>query len=381
MRKERASRTGQAGLSLVEVLVYLSISGIVLAILTLALRNMNKGLVDGTRVVRLQQGAREALGVMTRDLRNAGLKQALYRDASGAWRDTLVSSVANSASDSSSFLQSDAGRYDGVDFRQLRLDANGRPQGVGTVTYRVDASRQMLTRKVDDGPFQDLYPGVDALQFQYGLYAMDSAVIQARPPGPGWASSGSVALVLSSTRMAMVLAGAGSGTARYGASGFDVVQARTYRLDIIASSNAGFFLNNGRMSVQILSPAGAVLASAPFIPGLSQTRRSVEITAPNASGCRLAIGLSATGPAQVRIASVRFGPLDRGGYTWVNDPSAAQRKTVRAVRIMMMAKTSGEGSGVQTGAYAIGNAMVPIRDQMPRRYFEEEIPIVNNGMF
>lgn len=382
MRLPREPGRGQAGLSMVEVMVYISVSGIVLAILTLTLRNMNKGLVQGNRAVKLQQGGREALSIMARDIRNTGLKRALYRDASGAVRDTLVARVANSAADSASFLAAESGRYDQITFRQIRLDGNDRPAGIDSVVYRVDAARQMLVRRENTGPFQDLSPNVDALQFQYGLYALDAPVVAARPPtAAGWTSSGAAGLVFSSTRMAMTLAGPGSGAARQVSGGFDVQQARTYRLEIITSADAAFFQNGGRMSAQILNPAGAPIATVPFIPGLSQTRRRIELTAPTAANCRLAIGLTAAGPVSVRVVSVRFGPVDRGAYTWVNAPTAAERKWVRAVRIMLMAKAGGAGSGVQTGSYAIGNAVVPIRDKQPRRYFEEEVPIVNNGVF
>jgi hypothetical protein len=362
------------------VLVYLGVSGIVVAILTLALRNMNSGFASGTRTVKLQQDAREAINIMHRELRNTGLKRAAWTDGSGNPADTLIAEA--SVPDSSSFTPADGGRYDGIVFRQARLAADGKPQGVDTVTYRVDPARQMLTRSLNGGRFEDFCPNVDAMQFQYGVYAEDGAIQISRPPtAAGWVQDGSAVLSFTATRMLIGLPAGGSGGARCIGTSFPVDAAATYALEIAAAGDDGFFDHGGVLSARILGPGGAVLKSESFRPDRALTRRRIEFTSPDGAGCRLALGLTASGPASVRVAYVKFGSADMGRFTWIDAPTAAQRKAVRAVRVLLMAKAGGPGSGLPTGTYPIGNAVVSIHDAQPRRYFEELVPIPNNGVF
>lgn len=377
-----AGRAGQAGLSLPEVLVYVAVSGIVIGILTLALRNVNEGFVTGTRTVKLQQDAREAVSIMNREIRNTGLKRAHWIDGGGKPADSLLAEAALSAADSSSFLPTDGGRYDALVFRQARLASDGRPQGVDTVTYRVDPGRNMLTRRLNDGRDEDFCPNVDAMQFQYGVYAEGTPFQVSRPPtAAAWTSAGSAALAFTATRMALSLPAGGAGAARCNGTSFDIDAAATYVLEIAVAADEAFLANGGALSAQIVGPGGAVMAEERFRPSRALLRHRVEFTAPSSAGCHLSLGITASGPAAVKVAYVRFGPADRGRYSWLDAPDAALRKNVRAVRILLMAKAGGPGSGVPRGSYAIGNTTVAILDTEPRRYFEEEVPIPNNGVF
>lgn len=377
MRRAR----GQAGVTLVETLVYVVVSAIVLAVLTMTMRNMNRGFIRGAQAVRMQQGAREAVNIMTREIRNAGLKHAFYNKA-GALVDTLAASASLLPGDSSSFSFVERGRYDQISFRQLVVDANGAPQGVDTVTYQVDSTRQMLQRKVNTGAFEDFCPGVDALQFQYGLYAQRANLIAERPPSAlDWTRVGSGTATFNSTRTVLELTAAGTGYIRDDATTFPTNATRSYFVEISASGDPAFFANGGVLTAEIQSSGGAVLASEPFLPGRSLTLRTFNLTPSAAVGCKLAIRYKASGPAIARIGAVRFGQANLGAYTWRDAPTLAEKKDVRAVRVMLMAKAQGQGAVKPASTYVIGNATVNVLDTQLRRFYEEEIPIINNGIF
>jgi Tfp pilus assembly protein PilW len=381
MRRARGKTKAEAGVTLVETLVYVVVSAIVLAVLTMTLRNMNKGFVTGTRTTRMQQGAREAVNIMTREIRNTGLKHAFYQSG-GSLRDSLLTEASLLPGDSSSFSFAQRGRYDQISFRQARLDANGAPQGVDTVTYQVDSTRQMLRRKVNTGSFEDFCPGVDALQFQYGFYAQRVSTISERPPNSAnWTRSGPPAMSFTPTRMVLALAAAGQGYVRNDAVTFSTAAARSYYVEITAAGDAGFFSDGGVLAAEIHSSGGSVLVSEPFLPGRSMTTRYLTLTAPASAGSRLAIRFKAAGAASVRIGTVKFGQADLGTYQWRDAPTLLEKKAVRAVRIMLMAKSQGQGAVKPSSTYLIGNATVNVVDTQLRRYFEEEVPISNNGVF
>jgi hypothetical protein len=321
------------------------------------------------------------VNIMSREIRNMGLKHAFYRSG-GVLKDSLLSSVALSAADSSSFNFVERGRYDQISFRQARLDAAGAPLGVDTVTYQVDSTRQMLRRKLNNAAFEDFCPGIDALQFQYGLYAQKLVTINERPPpAANWSRLGLVNTAFSPTRMVVSLAASGSGSVRNDFVTFSTTASRTYYVEVSAAGDANFFNNGGVMEAQILSSGGAVLQREPFLPGRSMTTRTINITAPTAAGCKLALYLRATGAASVRVGMVRFGQADLGSYTWRDAPTLAEKKAIRAVRILLMAKAQGQGAAKPASTYVIGDAVVGVTDTQLRRYYEEEIPVSNNGLF
>ncbi len=372
----------QAGVSAIETMIYIVGSLLVVGMLASIMRNVNRGFMQGVQTVRMQKDAREAVNLMSREIRNAGLKQTFYETSPGNFLDTILTAAYLGAGDSSSFSFSDGGRYDGLSFRQTVLDPNGKPLGVDTVQYSVDSTRSMLRRKLNNGRFEDFCPNVDGLQFQYGVYAVNNAAINERPIAPGnWGTTGSAVSSFDGSALIVSLSSAGSGGVIQNAVAIDLASPKTYYCEIVSAGSEEFFANINSLDLVIFDNKGKILVTNPFLPGHSPLRRRLEFSVPDAKGCRLGFRMNAGGSAQLRITSVRFGELNLGAFSWKNAPSLLEKKCVRAVRILLMAKTTNPLSG-QTGRdYTLANAVIPVSDRYMRRYYEEIVPVPNNGNF
>lgn len=133
------------GLSLVELMVAITMFGIVIVVVFSFLTNSRRSYSDMSARVEQQQGVRAVLALMTREIRSAGCDPAL--------------------AGFNVFQVADAAQF------QCRMDLDGDgalevTEPAEDVTYAFDAAAGELTRNPGSGP-QTLLRGVTGVEFRY----------------------------------------------------------------------------------------------------------------------------------------------------------------------------------------------------------------------
>lgn len=373
---------GQSGLTLVEVIIYASLSLLLIGLALGSLGTVQRGFFRNNEMARMRGDADEAIQIMGRDIRNLGVKRLFYATGPGAFVDTLIAAASYAPGDSSSFLHRDGPRYDGLTFLRARLDARGRPLGVDTVSYLVDPSSQTLIRTVNREPPSTLCDNVEALQFEYGISARRRVLVAETPPdGSRWTASPSSGMMTEGSSLALKVSDGSGGTvtAWQSASGFSTVSHRRYAFDLTGQVDADLLAGVDSMVALICTPTGTLVASERFLLGTIPTRLRVEMDAPPCGDCRAGIRMSLSSPGKLNLTSFTFQEVSQGDLTWSAVPDLGAKKSMRAVRIHLLVGTDRPVQGVAERSMRMANATMTFRDNRGRSLLDEVIPTPNNG--
>ncbi len=161
----RAGLRHQAGVSLVELLLYITISSALMASMYQIFRSQEHSYMTQNEVMEIQQSARAAMTVLTRDIRAAGYKSPLSK--------ARVGFVASLPAPNNNFTINYALQNDMI---AMQNDTDGdstvAPNTAEQIAYRFDAPTGTLQRfvpatTVPGGTWEVVIDHVDALRFVY----------------------------------------------------------------------------------------------------------------------------------------------------------------------------------------------------------------------
>jgi len=196
--------TNKKGMTLVEVLVYIVLAGMLLAPVIMLMQNSSVNMARDASNVNLRMSGRELMNLIYDDLRNTGYKlknfnavdSVTYIDLAGiaaalSGKTSKADSIAalnafKSAHplDSSSFMAINNSKYyDALTVRMGKLSPNGDWLGIDTITYYVN-NKSELKRRIDGTTNKPIPPkhnpdsitlanNVDALKFLYSDNLID----------------------------------------------------------------------------------------------------------------------------------------------------------------------------------------------------------------
>jgi hypothetical protein len=172
---------GKRGMTLVELLVYIALAALLLAPVTMLLRDSSVSMARDAGYAGLRMVGRELLGVIYEDLMNTGFKldgfaarfEATWHDAGKPADKRDSSSFRHYANVGGAIPGAEAGLYDSLAVLVGRLGRGGAWAAADTVVYKVNAKRELVRRSnrvgnpADSGKAVALARNVAALKFQY----------------------------------------------------------------------------------------------------------------------------------------------------------------------------------------------------------------------
>lgn len=388
------------GITLIEILVALTISSIAGSIAFLLLRDEQANYGRLRSRIKMQSDARDAVRLLEGELLNTGLSTAnIY---SGRDMATLKCPLAFVApGDSSSFLYTNRSSAthpgDDIIFAQYHADPAGRVTCHNTnihyLRYRLDSATGTLLRatarsvaaldSADDIP---LLANVLAFQLQYGIQKPDTALWDST------ATPGSAGLTVGGSAAGWNLGGWGTGQgAAWIGPARAIPQGSRLRIEFRSTPNDSFADSTrgwNRFAVGLFN-GSTLMDTVGVNPGTPSGRKVVVelVNSTAMSSARLGIVgrmRADLGSPSILLAGLVAKHSSQPHYRWVDAPTNAQKRQVRAVRLFLLVRSSekslpaaeadwenvGDLPPIDPGASASGKASA---------LFERIIPVVNNG--
>lgn len=373
-------RPGEKGLTLMEVLIYAALSMAVLVLAVGGIGNLQKNAYRKQEMSRLRGDADEVLRILAQDARNLGLKRVVFSPSLGSLVDTQLTRVDYGPADSSSFLHMDGSAYDTLIFLKPRLNAIGKPTAIDTVRYAVDERTAMLFRSVNGVNPVEIGRQIDALQFEFGVFAAKTTLANENPANTAhWSQL--PAGTLTQAGSAIKAASAIAGTFKFWLSGtpLSLTAAHTYQLEIATSGTGPFLSNVDSIYAVLCNSVGTPLARQSFLPTTSASSLTLTWSGLSCSPCYCGFQMIMNGAGEFQLASLKLTDVEQGDGAWVSKPTLIQKKAVRALRVYLLSRSSQNLHGVRQDTVKLANASLVFNDKLGRSLLEDVVPIPNNG--
>ena len=95
---------------------------------------------------------------------------------------------------------------------------------------------------------------------------------------------------------------------------------------------------------------------------------------------RLSLEFTSTGNGKLQVSEVVLTKVSTDRFTWVNMPDSIQRPLVKAVKVFLLTRTSGETDTKRSGSITVANYNCPTVGNYTWRLYEEIIERPNNGL-
>ncbi len=360
------------GVTLIELLVYIVLFSVVSLFIGSQMKQLLRGYTSGRRISRLQSESRDVLAMLSREIRNTGLKTSLIN--SGANTLTTLTDPGVYLPDSSSFVHKEGDPGDSLTIYKLRLNDNGDKTGVDTIQYYLDGN---ILKRFAEGKHIDIAENVHALQFQYGVLAADSLLLNQMalnlndwnvPSGVNKSGSGSMRVTINSSS---------SGSIKC-SKGFKIAKAQRIRVRFQISASGNFPQNLDSIKCMIRN-SSTIIASESFLANGSEM--DIVLPVPSANSAFLCFDYWCSGAGELNISNVQVRRADLGEYIWENNPAVSKKKAVKAVKIFALVRSSGNAAAASDQNIALANIQVPVSGPYVWRVVKETVEILNNGTF
>jgi len=359
------------GVTLIELLVYIVLFSVVTLFIGSQMKQLLGGYTSGRRISKLQAESRDVLAMLSREIRNTGLKTYLVSSGPGTFNP--LTDPGTYLPDSSSFVHKEGKPGDSLTIYKLRLNDNGNKTGVDTIQYYLDGT---TLKRYTEGKSIDIAENVHALQFQYGVLAMDSLLLNHSMTPGNWNAPYGVDL---SGSLKASISQSGSGSIKSHQK-FRIAKDQRIRVRFQVSASGDFPQNLDSIRCSIIrSSSNSVIASERFLPNGSEMNIVMPVRAEN--DAVLSFDYWCHGKGELNISSVEVRRADLGEYKWENDPAGSKKKAVKAIKIIALVRSSGKTAASSNQNIAIANIQVPVSGPYFWRVVKETVEILNNGTF
>ncbi|HNY31092.1 MAG TPA: prepilin-type N-terminal cleavage/methylation domain-containing protein [Fibrobacteria bacterium] len=408
------------GLTLLEMMIALALTGMVAYFALDMFAGQQANYTRTREKVKLQDNAREAMRIIEEDIRNTGFRTAVTTEATGL-AGTMGKCDYVLDKDSAAFTAGNRNTIEGDTLRSRYMEPNsvtglvscgyGPGSGFREVGYfqRNDTLfRRVRSDTTSNTDWVELLSDVVTFQVEYGLLsdpsdqiATNTQLTTAANWGGATATSSGGTLTLSGWTSSPVYA--------YYRYGVMLDPKYTYRIafDLSLSANlrtganaidsnttsklpmfdVGFFDGAGGNAA-----VGDTMYAYPQDPTVGSRRIELYLS-PASTGTRY-LGFRAplkTGAIlstqQVTISNASLEVVSRGQYfNWVDEPTAAQRRLVKALKINLLVKASKtDDEGVKatfTNLDAAGLSYTASGNDTAKSHvlYQRIVPVVNNGL-
>ena len=364
------------GLTLVELMVYIVLAAVIVALLSIPLKKVFNSSRSESRESELQSSARDAITIMSRELRNTGFKRHVM-DASGSFNAAIIPGTFVST-DSSSFVLKQGDPSDTLTFYKGSLDASGySTESADTITYYI--SDNTLKRKTG-GTEIDLAKDVYALQFQTGLMTRDSLLFKADTFYTGhWLRSGDAALSIDGHDLSVNYTGSGNG-AVVSVNTFGIPQACRLKIKFEMTDKSDVIKNVDSLRWSIINSADSVVASDNFKPGMTAGSITLAVGSP-VSSARIQLNSVSHDAATLNIGLIEIRTIDIGDIIWSDTVTTKNKKNVKALKIFTLQRSGATADAYNRGPISIADITVNRNGEYAWRLLTETVTISNNGLF
>ncbi|MBN1602838.1 MAG: hypothetical protein JW915_14610 [Chitinispirillaceae bacterium] len=378
------------GTTFIELAIYMALFAIVALILGKQFKLLMNSYNEGRQVVRLQTDARDILGLMVREIRNTGLKIYFRKSGSSLIKDT-VSGTFTSSSDLSSFKHSESGNNtfgDTLTIYMARLKINGNSAGIDTIMYYLDSTNLIRNIKRNGSSASSIVAkNVIALQFQYGIYGIGTSLFKdSLTNKDNWIltnQSGTAPVKSTASPLKLTFTGAARGYIRY-CDKKSVVKNRKYSILLQIETSNGFPDALDSLRFEFANGA-SIYGFEKFKPTSGNHMITVRDSVSGTAGIHLRYWVSGAGI--LNIKSVVATTAEDSAFTWVNrftggnPDSTVYKQHVRAIKIHLLTKTSGNAGTRMNSSIQVANVSVQRSGDYTWRYYTEVVEIPNNGRF
>lgn len=360
------------GVTLIELLVYIVLFSIVTIFIGSQMKQLLGGYTSGRRISKLQSESRDVVAMLSREIRNTGLKTYLISSGPGTF--TTLADPGTYLPDSSSFVHKEGNPGDSLTIYKLRLNDNGDKTGVDTIQYYLDGT---TLKRYSEGKSIDIAENVHALQFQYGVLAMDTLLLDQRMMTySNWNASYGVVL---SGSMKTSISQSGSGSIKCHQN-FKIAKDQRIRVRFQISASGDFPQNLDSIRCSIIrSSSNSVIASERFLPNGTMMDIIMPVRAEN--DAKISFDYWCHGKGELDFSSVEVRRADLGEYKWEDNPASSKKKAVKAIKIFALVRSSGKTAASSNQNISIANVQVPVSGPYVWRVIKETVEILNNGTF
>jgi type II secretory pathway component PulJ len=373
----RGPQLNSRGVTLLELVIYIALTAMVIVLISSPFKGMLKSSAASKQVTRMQSTSRDALAMMSREIRNTGLKRYSFA-ASDTFNSTIIPKTYLST-DSSSFTLKQGNPGDTLIVYKATIDDAGLcTGGVDSVKFYLKADT--LKRNYNGA---EIVLGYDfyALQFKTGLLAKDSLLFNASPITVAkWTGSGvNSVLAMNGTGLSIACSGAGSGTVT-SVNTLSVSPAARIELHFNIRNITGIPEKVDSLQWLVLNSSSTVVASENSKPGL--TSADLIIPVPSAvSGGKIQIKTVCNGAATFVLDSLEIRTVDRGAIIWSDTVAVKDKKYVKALKVFLLQRTHGKSDSQTSTAIDVANVTISRSGAYSWRLLSETVEILNNGLF
>lgn len=366
------------GMSLVELVIYMVLASIIVALLAIPFRKMATSNVSEKQESSLQTNSRDALAVMSREIRNTGFKRYIV-DASGTFNNAVIPKTYLTT-DSSSFILKQGKPSDTLTIYKATLDGSGYSTGgVDSVKYYLTDSS--LIRNANTVP-TELANDVRALQFQLGRLSSDSLLFRTDTFATAdWDTNGVAATpTLDGNDLKISFKGAGTGTVTSKTKSYNISVASRLRFVFTLKNNSDVEKNIDSLKWSVIGSAGTEVASDYFKPGITTGKIIVVCKTPQ-TGAKVRFTAICKGAASLTIQLIEVRTADIGAFAWSDTVGVKDKKNVKALRIYTLQRSASKAESSISDSITIANVKIERTRKYAWRFLSETVEIPNNGLF
>lgn len=361
------------GTSLVELLVYIALFGIVTVLIGTQLNQLAKGYSSGRRLSKMQSDSRDVLAMMSRDIRNMGCKTYLVDTATVKF----ITDVAPGAylADGSSFIHVDGEPGDELTMLKAVLNSTGDFDSVEQIHFYLDGTdliRESETERIV------LAENIHALQFQYGVYDLEKTLLTENGANVShWIIENSAMITRDFTKNQFNVSGPTTGRVRLTTQSFANDSQNVWVQFRISASN-GFPENLDSIKCVIRS-VSQTLGSDKF--KISGNEMKIKLPVPKNSVSYIGFEIGSKGAGVFKVENVKVIRADLGKYVWKDDPLPEEKRAVKAVRIHALIRSKDKVAINDQKPDTLGNVIVTRSGEYAWRKYIETVEVFNNGRF
>lgn len=403
------------GLSLIELMVAVILTGLVCWATLSLFANENTAYTRTREKVRLQSDAREAVRLVQEEIQNMGFRTAVATGSRiQSTIDTCTDVFANAASgDSSSFAYRNSTTLSGdsISFQMHELQSGSLASCVNlrTIGYRQKGSqlqRRWCNGNCTSEAWIPLLDSVVSFQVRYGISSRmpdtSGGFTRASLSNPASWTGGT--LTKSGTAPNLILKGWTTTTQRalFSVAVDSLNPLQTWEISFSAQVDNAFLANHDSLSLRVgfFKTDGTVSNIADtttFLAGTSSasSRQVVVRIAPGTSsvnGRVLGIEGKLKSTTQsgwtLTLSNIRLERVNRGILRWTESPTVAEKNKTRAVELNLLVKAQNGSREAFSGTFDStslgqgGLSYTPSGADLNRSFvlFKRIVPVVNNGI-
>ncbi len=363
------------GITLVELIIYIVLTGFVITLISSPFKTMLKSSAANKEISQIQSSSRDALSMLSREIRNTGLKR-YPMSGSGPFNSAVIPNTY--LLDSSSFSVKPGNPSDTLTIYKARVN------DLGQCTGEADSVKFYLQdntlKRVFNGTPNDLAQDVHALQFQTGLFTKDSMLYSCDTFfSSQWTRSGTVSGVsIESNNLLINFTGAGSGAVS-SVKTFSINPAARIKVRFTLVNKSGIPDNIESIQWGIVNSFNSVIASENFKAGLSGGELIIPVS--SVSNARIQLKAVSKAAASLVIDKFELKAIDRGLIVWSDTVAVKEKKNVKALKIYVLLRTNGKTDTQKNGPVNVANISIDRSGMYSWRLLSETVEISNNGLF